>query len=115
MNYPRYEIFPDSRGEYRFHLVSSNYQIILTSEGYTTKQSCHVGIASCQRNSPYDSHYDRLMSSNSKYYFNLKAENGQVIGTSQMYESSTGREVGISAVKKDGPTQTIVDKTVVTA
>lgn len=115
MSYPRYEIFKDSAGEFRFHLVSTNYKIILASEGYTAKQGCQTGISSCQRNSPYDGLYKRLLSTNGKRYFNLIAENNQVIGTSQMYDSAEGMEVGIAAVKKDGSTRNIFDKTVVNA
>ncbi len=108
-SYPRYEVFKDSRNEYRFRLVAANYKTILASEGYTSKQNCYNGIESCQRNSPNDNRYQRLTSSNYKYYFNLLAENGHIIGTSEMYESTTGRESGIDAVKRDGPTKTISD------
>lgn len=39
------------------------------------------------------------MSSNNKYYFTLKAGNGEVILTSQMYETKQGAETGIASVK----------------
>jgi uncharacterized protein YegP (UPF0339 family) len=35
--------------------------------------------------------------------FNLKAGNGQIIGTSQMYESEAGRDNGIASVQKNAP------------
>ena len=35
--------------------------------------------------------------------FNLKATNGQVIGTSESYESTSGRDNGIESVKKNAP------------
>lgn len=111
MSYPRYEINKDVKGEFRFNLISTNYKVILVSEGYTSKQNCYSGIESCQKNSPKDERYQRLTSSNGKYYFNLTAENSRIIGTSELYESSSARENGIDAVKRDGPTKTIVDKT----
>jgi uncharacterized protein YegP (UPF0339 family) len=40
---------------------------------------------------------------NNKDYFNLKANNGQVIGISEMYESKSSMEVGIASVKKNAP------------
>ncbi|NLU92324.1 YegP family protein [Chitinophaga sp. Ak27] len=44
--------------------------------------------------------------------FNLKAANGQVIGTNEMYESAAGRDGGIASVKTHAPSATIDDKTV---
>lgn len=109
MSYPCYEIFKDAKSEYRFRLVAANYKNILASEGYTTKQGCQNGIASCQENSPKDERYKRLASSNGKYYFTLNASNGQVIGVSEMYENVSGRDAGIEAVKRNGPTKNVVD------
>ena len=42
-------------------------------------------------------------------YFNLKALNGQVVGTSQMYSSASGMENGITSVKKNAPDAEIVE------
>ena len=40
-------------------------------------------------------------SANGKFYFNLKATNGQIILTSELYESKSGAENGIESVKKN--------------
>lgn len=37
---PKYEIYVDKAGEYRFRLKLMNGQIIAVSEGYSTKESC---------------------------------------------------------------------------
>ena len=108
----KFEISTRKNGEYQFNLKAGNGQIILTSEGYTTKPNCINGIESVKKNSPEDSRYEKKDSSNGKYYFNLKATNGQIIGTSQMYESGAGRENGITSVKANGPIAEIVDLTV---
>ena len=42
-------------------------------------------------------------------YFNLKASNGQVIGTSEMYSGSPAMENGIVSVKKNAPDATVED------
>lgn len=57
-----------------------------------------------------DTKYNRKLSTNKKPYFNLKAANGQVIGTSEMYESEAGMENGIASVKKNGISITIVEE-----
>jgi uncharacterized protein YegP (UPF0339 family) len=41
--------------------------------------------------------------SNGKFFFNLKAGNGQTILSSEMYESKSGAENGIASVKKNAP------------
>lgn len=99
-------------GEFQFNLKAGNGQTILTSEGYTTKANCNNGIESVKKNSVEDARYERKTSSNGKFYFNLKATNGQVIGTSEMYESENGRENGIESVKKNAPDADIKDETV---
>lgn len=47
--------------------------------------------------------YDLKKSANGKFMFNLKAANGEVILTSEMYEAKTGAENGIDSVRKNGP------------
>lgn len=112
MDYPRYEVFKDTKGEFRFHLKSKNYEIILaSSEGYNNKTDCKSAIGICQRNSPYDRYYDKRTTVNSKYYFTLRSDNGRDIGRSEDYNTSSARDEGISDVKRDGPTQTVVDNT----
>ena len=88
-------------GEYQFNLKADNGQVILTSEGYSSRAGCDNGIESVRKNAPEDSRYDRKKSSNNKSYFNLKATNGQIIGTSEMYESTSAMENGIASVKKN--------------
>lgn len=99
-----------TNGEYQFNLKAGNGETILTSEGYSSKSSCENGIDSVRKNSTDDSKYDKLTSSNGKYRFNLKAGNGQIIGTSEMYESASGRDNGIESVKKNAASATIDDQ-----
>lgn len=96
--------------EFQFNLKASNGQVILSSEGYTTKSSCENGIESVKTNSQNDSRFDRKTSTNDKFYFNLKASNGQIIGTSEMYENASGRDNGIESVKTNAPNAEVEDK-----
>lgn len=99
-------------GEFQFSLKADNGQIVLSSEGYTTKLGCETGIASVKTNSKDDSRFDRKTSSNGKAYFNLKASNGQIIGTSEMYESTASRDKGIESVKANAAHATVEDQSV---
>ena len=47
---PKFEVYADKAGEFRFRLKAANGQIIAVSEGYTKKASCMNGIASVQKN-----------------------------------------------------------------
>jgi uncharacterized protein YegP (UPF0339 family) len=90
-------------GEFQFVLKAGNGQVILASEGYTTKAACENGIESVKKNAQTDARFDLLEAKNGKPYFNLKATNGQIIGTSEMYESVAARENGIASVAKNAP------------
>jgi len=107
----KFEIYNDKRGEFRFRLKASNGQNILASEGYKAKSGCTNGIESVRKNSPDDGNYERLTSKGGSPYFNLKASNGQVIGTSEMYSSASGMENGIASVKKNGSDAEVDDLT----
>ena len=53
MKNPKYEIYLDKAGEYRFRLSASNGEIlIIANGGYTTKAACKTGIASIEKNAP---------------------------------------------------------------
>ncbi|WP_167343108.1 YegP family protein [Nonlabens sp. SY33080] len=105
----KFEMYKDVGGQHRFRLKASNGQNILASEAYTSKAGCSNGIESVRENSQIDSRYDRQRSNNGKNYFNLKASNGQVIGTSEMYESSSGMETGIKSVMNNAPKAPVVE------
>ncbi len=47
---PKFELYLDKGGEYRFRLKARNGEIIATSEGYKSKASATNGIASVQKN-----------------------------------------------------------------
>ena len=52
IKHPKFEMYQDKAGEFRFRLKARNGEIIAVSEGYTTKASCENGIASVQKNAP---------------------------------------------------------------
>ena len=49
---PKFEMYLDKAGEYRFRLKATNGQTIATSEGYGAKAGCLNGIDSVKRNAP---------------------------------------------------------------
>ena len=49
---PKFEIYADKAGEYRFRLKATNGQVIATSEGYKALASCENGVESVKKNAP---------------------------------------------------------------
>lgn len=49
---PKFEVYTDKKGEFRFRLKSTNGEIIATGEGYTTKANCLNGVESIRKNAP---------------------------------------------------------------
>lgn len=95
----------------QFVLRAPNGQTILVSEAYTTKAACENGIDSVKKNALKEEMFERKVAVNKQPYFNLKATNGQVIGTSEMYDSEEARDNGIKSVMTNAPTATIEDLT----
>ncbi len=49
---PKFEMYTDKKGEFRFRLKATNGEIIATSEGYKAKAGCLNGIESIRKNAP---------------------------------------------------------------
>ncbi|MBK7870167.1 MAG: YegP family protein [Saprospiraceae bacterium] len=108
----KFEIYKDNGGKFRFRLKAGNGQTILASEAYESKAGCKNGTQSVIKNAGNDARYERKESSNGKFFFNLRAGNSQVIGTSEMYETAQSREKGIESVKNSSKGADVVDLTV---
>ena len=52
VKHPKFEIYTDKAGEFRFRLKAKNGEIIATGEGYTSKSGCKNGIESIRKNAP---------------------------------------------------------------
>ena len=52
LKHPKFEVYLDKAGEYRFRLKARNGEIIAVSEGYKAKGSCLNGIESVKKNAP---------------------------------------------------------------
>ena len=106
-----FELYKDKSDEFRFRLKAGNGENILASEGYTQRASAENGIESVRKNAPDDGRYERKETKNDGFMFNLKAANGEVIGTSEVYTSTSGRDNGIESVKNNAPDATLKDLT----
>ncbi|WP_025743465.1 YegP family protein [Aquimarina pacifica] len=104
-----FELKNKEGSNYHFTLKAKNGQVILSSEVYNSKSAAENGIESIKKNAQEDGRYERKTSKDGKFYFNLKAGNGQIIGSSQMYSSESGMENGINSVKENTANADIVE------
>lgn len=88
---------------FSFTFVGAAGKVLVKSENYKAKKSAVAGIESVKKNSQQDGRYELKESSNGKFFFNIKASNGQVVGTSMMFGSDADRAAAISEMKKSAP------------
>lgn len=99
----KFVLSKSTSGKFHFVLKAGNGETILTSEHYEAKASAENGIASVKENAPKDERYEKKNAKNGSPMFNLKAANGQVIGTSETFSSESARDATISWVKANAP------------
>lgn len=93
----------EAKEPYSFTFVNDDGLKIVKSENYSAKRSALNGIESVKKNCTIDNRYEMKESKNGKYYFNLKASNGQIIATSHLFESETERNDAIEQLKQQAP------------
>lgn len=107
----KYEIFLGKDQQYYFHLKAANGEIILASEAYTQKHNAEKAVESVRVNSQFDMNYLDQVAKDGRDYFVLRADNHEIIGTSQMYQSKQARDKGKDSVKTNGLTSSVYDLT----
>lgn len=103
----KFEVSLNSKNEYYFKLKASNGEIVLVSESYKNRQGCDNGIQAVRENALLEENFDIRLSNDKKRYFVLKAKNGEIIGTSETYNSLSNVINGIESVKKNSQTQEV--------
>lgn len=126
---PRFVIFLDSIGDFRFRLVAENGEIIAASQGYDEKTSCRKGIESVKHNvgeaEIYDliagqesaggSKFEVFKDSKEEFRFRLIAGNEEIIAASQGYDAKVSCLNGVESVKRNAPRAVTVDTTPTTS
>ncbi len=109
---PKFQVYKDAAGKYRFRLRADNNKIIAAGEAYETYTSCINGIRSVQRN--FNAHVEdttvegqrfsnpkfQIYKDNAgKFRFHLNARNGEIIADStEGYETKDACFNGIAVV-----------------
>jgi uncharacterized protein len=84
----QFDLWRSSDGQFRFRLVAGNKNILLSSEGYTTRVNAINGVLSVLSNGVDPAQYEVAQARNGKYFLRLRSpHNGQIIGFTQLYAS----------------------------
>ena len=106
-----YQLKLAASGKFHFNLLAGNHEVILSSQLYADRKSAETGIESVRVNGPESARFERKVSAKGEPYFSLKAGNGQIIGSSEMYSSEAARDNGIEAVMRNSPSTVVKDLT----
>lgn len=107
----KFILYRTSNDEYAFNLKATNGQVLLSSEVYSVKADCLNGIESVRFNGRDERRYEKKITPSRKYYFNLMAGNGQVIGSSELYATVEERDNAIAVVQSIVADATVIDET----
>ena len=83
--------------QFRFNIFASNGQVVLSSESYTTEAAAWNGAFAVQDAAVTAANFKVLTAADGRFYFTLTAENGQVVGISQMYTTQASAQAGIKS------------------
>ncbi len=108
----KYQVYKDIKGKFRFRLLAENNKIVAVGQAYEQHASCIKGIESIQMNCGAEVEditsegtrilnpkYQIFYDENCGYRFHLNAKNGEIIATSEGYETKQGCLNGVNAVK----------------
>jgi hypothetical protein len=95
-----FECYKVKAGEFRFRLVTGNGDIILSSDAYKSKLGCTKAIESVRANSANPDNFIREPTQNGNHRFCLVSLNGRVIGTSQVFDTTSGYNNAIANVTR---------------
>jgi uncharacterized protein YegP (UPF0339 family) len=93
-----FEVYQDTKKEWRFRIKSKQGHILMASEAYTQRHNCLEGFASCKVNGINKKNYNVLTSKNKKFYYTLVAQNHEIIGTSPLYTTAEERDTALNTL-----------------
>lgn len=95
----RFETFVGQDGQHYFDLIAGNGQNVLRSEGYGSQAAAEKGIAAVTTVARSTKAFQTKQAKNGEWYFNVVAQNGEIVGTSQLYATKSNATRGASTVR----------------
>ena len=99
----------EAKEPFTFIFINAEGKTIVKSENYAQKASAKNGIESVKKNCLVDARYELKESTNNKFFFNIKSTNGQIVGTSALFETEEERTAAISELKANATNAQITE------
>lgn len=94
-----FETFQGVDGRFYFNVMAENGERVLRSQAYTTLGSAEKGVAAVLANANDQRRFEVLVASNGDHYFNVKAANGEIIGTSELFPTRASADRAARTVR----------------
>jgi uncharacterized protein len=107
----KFELKPAKGGKFMFNLKAPNGKVVLTSELYDKKRNAIKGIEAVKKSATIDKRFEEKKTRKGELYFVLRANNGEIVGTSESYRSMMGLKGGLASVKAHAPEARVEDIT----
>lgn len=98
-----FEIKKRRDGQILLNLKANNAITILTTEGYEDAEVCRLSMENIKKSALSNASYEIKETADRKFYFDLKAANGVVVGRSEIYMTKAAAGRGVDAVKRNAP------------
>lgn len=95
----RLDVAAGAAGTYHFNLVAQNGEVVLSSQAYSSEAAAYNGAFAVQDAAQVATNFAIKTSSDARFYFTLTADNGQVVGVSQMYTTKESAQAGVASVQ----------------
>ena len=83
----RFETYVNAAEEHAFNLYAGNGEVVLRSEGYSSEAAALNGTFAVVENGANRARYEVAESADGRFYINLRARNGEIVGTSELYDN----------------------------
>lgn len=94
-----FETFVGQDGQHYWHLLAANGEKVLGSEGYVSLAGAENGIESTKANGVDLANYDLLEAVDGEWYFNIEAQNHEILATSETYVTHSNADRGAETVQ----------------
>lgn len=106
-----FEIRSAANDRFFFNLKAGNGEIILTSGLFPTIAAATTAIDAVKLHAPTEANFERKVAANDKPYFLLRNANGETLGRSEQYASTSSMENGIKSVMRNAAIAGVKDLT----
>lgn len=119
----KFETLKGADGKTYFHLRAGNGEIVIQSQGYSSKSAADKGIAAVKKAAVHADSFPVFEGANDQHTFHLVASNGEIIGRGEMYSSKSNalraaartRELVRELTRMGAPTDAELESEVVRA